>query len=111
MSVLVMTAKTQLRDSLDMYAQGLQLLPDDALRHAPAQLLHQTSRTAVLRDGEGVETHTVPPSRDRSAVTAPLKLLAVDGNTISFSALSWAVRPPGQDARNQARKARVSRRP
>jgi len=55
-----------------------------------------------------VETHTLPPSRDRSDLTAALKPLAVDGTTISFSALSWAVRPPGQDARNQARKARVS---
>ena len=48
---------------------------------------------------------------DRSALTAALKPLAVDGTTISFSALSWAVRPPWQDARNQARKARVSRAP
>jgi len=48
---------------------------------------------------------------DRSALVAALKLLAVDGTTISFSALSWAVRPPGQDPRNQARKARVPRAP
>ena len=48
---------------------------------------------------------------DRSALTAALKPLAFDGTTISFSALSWAIRPPGQDARNQARKARVSRAP
>ena len=48
---------------------------------------------------------------DRSALTAALKPLAFDGTTISFSALSWAVRPPGQDALNQARKARVSRAP
>ena len=58
-----------------------------------------------------METLTLPPSRDPSALTAALKLLAVDGTTISFSALSWAVSPPGQDVRNQARKARVSRTP
>jgi hypothetical protein len=40
-----------------------------------------------------------------------LKPLQFDGTTISFSAFSWADRPPGQDARNQARKARVSRTP
>jgi hypothetical protein len=40
-----------------------------------------------------------------------LKTLADDGTTISFSAFSWAVRPPGQDARNQAKKARVSQAP
>ena len=52
-----------------------------------------------------------PPSMERSALTAALKPLAVDGTTISYSALSWAVRPLGQDPRNQARKARVSRTP
>jgi len=58
-----------------------------------------------------VETSTLHPSRDRSALTAPLKPLAVDGTTIGFSAFSWAIRPPEQDARNQARKAQVSRKP
>jgi hypothetical protein len=52
-----------------------------------------------------------PPSRERSALTVALKPLLVNGTTISFSAFSWAVRPSGQDARNQARKARVSRTP
>jgi len=51
------------------------------------------------------------PSRERSALTAARNPSAVDGTIISFSLLSWAVRPPGQDARNQARKARVSRKP
>ena len=54
---------------------------------------------------------TLPPSRDRRALTAALKTLAVDGTTISFSGLSWAVRPPGQDTRAQARKARVLQAP
>ena len=94
-----------------MNAQGHELLPDDALRHATAQFLHQQLRTAVLREREGVETHTLSPSMDRSAMTAALKPLAVDDTTISFSALCWAVRPPGQDARNQTRKARVPRAP
>jgi len=55
---MVTTAGTQLRDTLDMNAQGLQLLLDDALMHAPSQILHQKSPTAVLREREGVETHT-----------------------------------------------------
>jgi len=109
--VLVATAGTQLRDSLDMNAQGLELLPDDALRHTPAQVLHQKPHTAVLREREGVETQNLTPSRDRSALAAALKPLAVDGTTISFSSFSWAVRPPGQDARNQAGKVRASRTP
>jgi hypothetical protein len=55
-----------------------------------------------------VETHTLNPI-ERSALTMALKSLPVDGTTISFSAFSWAARPHGQDARNQTRKARVSR--
>ena len=96
---------------LDMNAQGLELLPDDALRHATAQVLHQQPPTAVLRECEGLENHTLPSSRDRSALTAAIKPLAVDVTTIRFSALSWAVRPPGHDAPKQDRKARVSRAP
>jgi len=53
-------AGTQLRDPLDMNAQRLELLPDDALRHATAQVLHQQPRRSVLREREGVETHTLP---------------------------------------------------
>ena len=51
------------------------------------------------------------PSRDRSALTAAVNPLAVDGTIISFSAFSWGVRRSGQDARKQARKARVTRTP
>jgi hypothetical protein len=66
--VLVATARTQLCDSLDTNVQGLELLPGDALSHTPAQVLHQESHTAVLREREGVETHPPPPSRDCSAL-------------------------------------------
>jgi hypothetical protein len=58
-----------------------------------------------------VETHTLPPSRDLSVLTVALNPSAVDGKTFSFSAFCWAVRPPGQDARNQVGKARESRTP
>jgi len=58
--VLVTTAGTHLRDPVDMNGQGLELLPDDAFRHATSQFLHQQPRTAVLRECEGVETHTLP---------------------------------------------------
>ena len=48
------------------------------------------------------------PSRDRSALTEALNPSAVDGTTIKFSPFSWYVRPPGQDARIQARMAQAS---
>jgi hypothetical protein len=48
------------------------------------------------------------PSRDLSVRIAVLNPSAVDGTTINFSPLSWVVRPPGQDSRNQARKGRTS---
>jgi len=34
-------------DPLDMNAQGLEFLTDDALRHAPVQVLHLKPHTAV----------------------------------------------------------------
>jgi len=82
--VLVTTAGTHLLDPLYMYVQNLELLPDDALRHATAQVLHQQPSTVVLWEREGVETQPFPPSMDRSVLTASLKPLEVDGTTISF---------------------------
>jgi len=49
--------------------------------------------------------------RDRSALNEVRNPSAVDGMTINFSLFIWAVRPPGQDARNQARKERASPKP
>jgi hypothetical protein len=40
--------------------QGFDLLPDDALRHTPTQILHQKPHTAVRLEREGVETHALP---------------------------------------------------
>jgi hypothetical protein len=108
---LVTAPGSQLHDSLDTNVQGIQLLPDDALRHSLTQVLYQKPHTAVLWEREGVETHTFPPLRDGSALTTARNPLAVDGTTISFSPFSWALRPVGQDARNHARKERVSRGP
>ena len=51
------------------------------------------------------------PSRDRNELTVALKPSAVDGTTIKFSPFNWAVKPLGQDARNQARKGLVSLTP
>ena len=56
-----MTAGSQLRDPLDTNLQGFELLSDDAHRHTPTQVLYQKPHTAVLRETEGVETHTLPP--------------------------------------------------
>jgi hypothetical protein len=47
---------------------------------------------------------------ERNELTAARKLSAVDGTT-NISPFSWAVKPLGQDARNQARKALVSPTP
>jgi len=54
---MVTTARTQLRVSLDMNIQGLELLPDDALGHTPTQVLHQKPHSSFLWEREGVETH------------------------------------------------------
>jgi hypothetical protein len=51
------------------------------------------------------------PSRERSELTVARNRSAVGGTTINFSPFSWAVRPLGQDARNQDRKALVSLTP
>ena len=52
---------------------------------------------------------TLPfPSRDRNTMTEAMNPSVVDGTTINFSPFIWAVRPPGQDARNQGRKDRAS---
>ena len=56
---MVATTGSQLRNSLDTKDQGFQLLSDDALRHTPTQVLHQKLHTVVLREDEGVETHTL----------------------------------------------------
>jgi len=58
--VLVATARTQVRDSLDTNVQRLELLSDDDLKHAPTQVLHQKPHTVVLRERYGVEAHTLP---------------------------------------------------
>jgi len=84
---------TQLRESLPMNAQGLELLPDNALRHIPAQILHQKPHTAVLQERQGVETYTLPPIEEPQCTDSDSE--TVGGTTISFSAFSWAFRPPG----------------
>ena len=96
--VLVATSGTQLNDSLDTNVRELQLLPEDAPRHALTQ-----PHRAVLWVSEGVNITISFSSRDRSALTAALKLSAVDGKIINFSPFSWAIRTTGQDVHNQAR--------
>jgi hypothetical protein len=82
--VLYTTAKSQLHDFLDINVQGLQVLPYDALRHFPVQLFVRVSHIAFLREREGVETHTLPPWKERSALSAALEKLPVDGTTFTF---------------------------
>jgi len=105
---LVAMAESHLLDSLDSIVQGFGVLPEDAPRYTPTQGLYQKSQKRSCGSVRVWKLTPYCPSRDRSALTAAPKLSAVDGTTINFSHFSWAVRPPGQDARNQARKGRVS---
>jgi hypothetical protein len=87
---------------------GIRVPPGRRSPAYPTQVLHQKPHTAVLRQRGCVETHILSPSRGRSALTMAPNPSTVNGTNIKFSPLSFAVRPPGQDARNQARKLRVS---
>jgi hypothetical protein len=91
--LLVTAARAELQNSLDTDAQTLQLLPDDVFWHVSAKVLDQQPYTAVLREGESVKTHTLVPSRDRSALTVALKPSSVRGTSISFSPFIWADSP------------------
>jgi hypothetical protein len=84
-SVLKAAPGSQLHDSLNTNVQGFQLLPDDALRHTPAQVLHQKPHIAVFWEAEGVETYTLPPNEGPQCTDHGL---AVAGTTINFSPLS-----------------------
>lgn len=108
--VLVETAKSQVRDS-DGNAQGFELLSDHSLRHTPTHVLHQKSHTAFVREREVVETHSILYFKGPQCADLGSETFALDGTTINFSLFSWAVRPPGQDSRNQVRKARMSLTP
>jgi hypothetical protein len=57
--ILIAAAGAELHDTLDTNVQGSQLLPNDALRHPFAEVLHQQSHATVLRQREGVKTHTL----------------------------------------------------
>jgi hypothetical protein len=47
-SVLIAASRAELYDALDTDAQGLKLLPDDALRHLLTEVFHQQTYTTVL---------------------------------------------------------------
>jgi hypothetical protein len=64
--ILVAAAVSELHDPLYTNVQGFHLLSYDALRHPLSEVLDQQSHTAILRMGEGVETHTLP--RQEAAV-------------------------------------------
>ena len=94
-AILVATPGSQLYDFLDTNVQGFELLPDDALRRNPIQVLYQKS---TQRSSRSVKVWKLTPSissRDRSALTAARNPSAVNGTTINFSPFSWAVRPQG----------------
>jgi hypothetical protein len=57
-----MTApRAELHHSLDTYAQGFQLLTDDALRHLPAKILDEETYLSIIGEGERVKTHILAP--------------------------------------------------
>jgi len=85
---------SKLGDSLNTDVEGFRLLSDDAIRHTPTQVHHQNSRTAILWEREDVETHTVFPLRDSSALTAARNSSVFDGTTIKFFTFSWAIKSP-----------------
>ena len=106
-AVLVATEGSELHDSLYTNIQGFELLADDVVRHSPSQFLHQY-RTQRSSGSEMWKLTPSFPSKHRRKVAASLNLLTVDGTTIKLLLCSWADRSLGQDALNQARKARVS---
>ena len=72
------------------------------------------TRSRTQRSSGRVKVWKLTPSfplTDRSALTEARIPSAVDGTTINFSLFIWAVRPPGQDACNQARKEWASLKP
>lgn len=60
-NVLVTPLVAELQDSLDTHTENTHFLPDDICRHSSAQILNEQKHTAILREGEGVITHTLAP--------------------------------------------------
>ena len=58
---MITAPRMELHDSLDTNGQGSQLLPDEALRHLPAQDFNQQTHTAILWEIEDEENHTLAP--------------------------------------------------
>ena len=56
-----MAPGAELQDSLDTDIESLQLLPDEVLWPLSVQILNQQTYTTILRDREGVKTHTLVP--------------------------------------------------
>jgi hypothetical protein len=72
------------------------------------------TRSHTQRSSGSIKVWKLTPSfplRDHSALTMARNPSTVDGKTINFSPFSWAVRLPGLDTHNQARKAWVSLKP
>jgi hypothetical protein len=89
---LVMAPGANLQDSLDRDTKGLQLLPDDILRHMSAQILNQQMYTTILWD-RGVKTHTLAPIKGSQCTDRGSEPSAVCGTSISLSPLIWAESP------------------
>jgi hypothetical protein len=95
-NVLVTAPIAELQDSLDTDTKSLQFLPDDVFRHLSAQILNEQKHTAILRDGEGVITHTCAPIKRWQVLTAALNPTVVRGTSINLPRprpLIWAERP------------------
>ena len=53
--VLITAPRAELHDALDTDAQSLQLLPDDAFSHLPAEVFDQQAYTTILWERESVK--------------------------------------------------------
>ena len=95
----IATAGSQLRDFLNTGVQGFHLLSDDSQAYSYPGSSPEIARSGLLGTWRCGNSPSFP-SRDRSVLTAVLNPSAVNGTTINFSNFSWAIGPPGQDARN-----------
>jgi hypothetical protein len=92
------TAGTQLRDSLNMIVQGLELLQYNTLRNNYAKFLHQKPRTTFLRERKIMETQ---PSDPRGKTVRDLGSENVSSLSEYHQNLSLLLGYPTERARRQ----------
>jgi hypothetical protein len=109
--VVIAAPRAELHDALGTDSQDLKLLPDDALRHLPADVFHQQTYTTVLWERESVKSHTLAPIKGSEGIDCGSETVGRPGTNINFSPFIWADRRLGHKVLNHARKPRVSVNP